>query len=199
MNGTPIPYSMKVGEAGEAFFVFETDDDVPEDLITSPILEPVRPDQNPPPPGAPQLPSKDPEFLDLNAEDRHDGKLSNANTTPRPLHHTPNFANNKHAEDALPSPTTPRPDTRTTLMEEQDRRVDEALKAVKHELGPPKVEYYHGGFPHFLHFCAYANSPLLPDVTLDGQGYHAHAREESERTVRSSKGRNADNEGADQT
>ena len=30
---------MKIGEAGEAFFVFETQDDVPEDLITSPILE----------------------------------------------------------------------------------------------------------------------------------------------------------------
>jgi phosphatidate phosphatase LPIN len=30
---------MKIGEAGEAFFVFETEADVPEDLITSPILE----------------------------------------------------------------------------------------------------------------------------------------------------------------
>lgn len=36
---------MKIGEAGEAFFVFETnDDDLPPDLITSPILEPTRPD-----------------------------------------------------------------------------------------------------------------------------------------------------------
>lgn len=30
---------MKIGEAGEAFFVFETDEDVPEDLMTSPILQ----------------------------------------------------------------------------------------------------------------------------------------------------------------
>ncbi|CEL59788.1 Nuclear elongation and deformation protein 1 OS=Schizosaccharomyces pombe (strain 972 / ATCC 24843) GN=ned1 PE=1 SV=1 [Rhizoctonia solani AG-1 IB] len=36
---------MKIGEAGEAFFVFETDEDVPEELMTSPILEPVRPGQ----------------------------------------------------------------------------------------------------------------------------------------------------------
>lgn len=35
---------MKVGEAGEAFFVFETDIDVPEDLQTSPIISPI--DQN---------------------------------------------------------------------------------------------------------------------------------------------------------
>lgn len=34
---------MKIGEAGEAFFVFETEGDVPEDLITSPILHPTEP------------------------------------------------------------------------------------------------------------------------------------------------------------
>lgn len=43
VNGNPIPFNMKIGEAGEAFFVFETDAEVPEDLITSPILDAVRP------------------------------------------------------------------------------------------------------------------------------------------------------------
>ncbi|KAH9482509.1 Nuclear elongation and deformation protein 1 [Psilocybe cubensis] len=47
VNGNPIPFNMKIGEAGEAFFVFETDDDVPEDLITSPILQPTMPDETP--------------------------------------------------------------------------------------------------------------------------------------------------------
>lgn len=42
VNGKEIPFSMKIGDAGEAFFVFETDDEVPEDLITSPILEATR-------------------------------------------------------------------------------------------------------------------------------------------------------------
>jgi phosphatidate phosphatase LPIN len=37
---------MKIGEAGEAFFVFETEDDIPENLITSPILQPTRPDES---------------------------------------------------------------------------------------------------------------------------------------------------------
>lgn len=41
VNGKAVPFSMKIGEAGEAFFVFETDGDVPDDLITSPLLEPV--------------------------------------------------------------------------------------------------------------------------------------------------------------
>lgn len=34
------PFSMKVGETGEAFFVFETDEDVPPDLLTSPVVGP---------------------------------------------------------------------------------------------------------------------------------------------------------------
>lgn len=39
VNGEPIPFNMKIGEAGEAFFVFETTEEVPEDLLTSPLLE----------------------------------------------------------------------------------------------------------------------------------------------------------------
>ncbi|KAI9429802.1 lipin, N-terminal conserved region-domain-containing protein [Lactarius indigo] len=42
VNGKAVPFSMKIGEAGEAFFVFETDGDVPDDLITSPLLEPTQ-------------------------------------------------------------------------------------------------------------------------------------------------------------
>jgi phosphatidate phosphatase LPIN len=35
------PFSMKVGETGEAFFVLETTDDVPEELLTSPVVMPT--------------------------------------------------------------------------------------------------------------------------------------------------------------
>lgn len=42
VNGQEIPFSMKIGDAGEAFFVFETNDDVPEDLITSPIISAMK-------------------------------------------------------------------------------------------------------------------------------------------------------------
>ena len=44
------PFWMKVGEAGEAFFVVETDEEVPEELQTSPVMSatdvspPVSPD-----------------------------------------------------------------------------------------------------------------------------------------------------------
>lgn len=33
------PFSMKVGETGEAFFVLETEEDVPADLLTSPVVQ----------------------------------------------------------------------------------------------------------------------------------------------------------------
>lgn len=35
------PFSMKVGETGEAFFVLETDEEVPADLLTSPVVMPA--------------------------------------------------------------------------------------------------------------------------------------------------------------
>ena len=77
VNGNPIPFSMKIGDAGEAFFVFETEEDIPEDLVTSPILAATNtaPQDDIPsvtlsktpevPPAAPKIP--EPEFLDLNA------------------------------------------------------------------------------------------------------------------------------------
>jgi phosphatidate phosphatase LPIN len=39
VNDDIVPYVMKVGDAGEAFFVFETDHDVPEEFQTSPLLD----------------------------------------------------------------------------------------------------------------------------------------------------------------
>jgi phosphatidate phosphatase LPIN len=36
---------MKVGDTGEAFFVFETDQDVPADLQTSPLTGPLGDDE----------------------------------------------------------------------------------------------------------------------------------------------------------
>jgi len=82
VNGESVPLNMKIGEAGEAFFVFETDSDVPDDLITSPLLEPTQPVSPDPPPSGDigRFGTKDhsgdfmqdglgqePDFLDLNA------------------------------------------------------------------------------------------------------------------------------------
>ncbi|CAO3595182.1 unnamed protein product [Absidia cylindrospora] len=51
VNGQVVPYLMKVGEAGESFFVFETEHEVPEEFQTSPIVGAVnesKTDEEPP-------------------------------------------------------------------------------------------------------------------------------------------------------
>lgn len=74
---------MKIGDAGEAFFVFETDEDIPDDLVTSPLLtatsttpqEDISPvafnSKSPLIEGSSRTEAKsdilEPEFLDLNA------------------------------------------------------------------------------------------------------------------------------------
>ncbi|GAB1311019.1 lipin Ned1 [Madurella fahalii] len=62
VNGVKQPYSMKLGEGGEAFFVFETTDTIPQSLQTSPLVSPASsPPLNPQQPGL-----QEPESLDLN-------------------------------------------------------------------------------------------------------------------------------------
>ncbi|KAJ5430643.1 LNS2 Lipin/Ned1/Smp2 [Penicillium cf. griseofulvum] len=77
VNGIKQEYAMKLGEAGEAFFVFETTDDIPASLQTSPL--PVREHR------ASQIsPSlQEPDYLDL---DKGNGDaLSEGAKTPPPM------------------------------------------------------------------------------------------------------------------
>lgn len=41
MNDVKQSHAMKLGEGGEAFFVFETSDDIPRSLQTSPVVSPI--------------------------------------------------------------------------------------------------------------------------------------------------------------
>ncbi|KAF7717192.1 LNS2, Lipin/Ned1/Smp2 domain-containing protein [Penicillium ucsense] len=82
VNGVKQDYAMKLGEGGEAFFVFETTDDIPASLQTSPLVSPA---------ASPQVPVQDlesnlqePEFLDLE-KNPSDG-LSEGAKTPPGLH-----------------------------------------------------------------------------------------------------------------
>jgi phosphatidate phosphatase LPIN len=70
VNGQKQNYSMKLGEGGEAFFVFETTDQIPESLQTSPLVSPA---SSPPNVSTEQLtPSAlaEPTFLDISEQDR---------------------------------------------------------------------------------------------------------------------------------
>lgn len=64
VNGAKQDYSMKLGDGGEAFFVFETTEKVPEAWQTSPLASPETSPQ-PGPATPPSLDLTEPEPLDL--------------------------------------------------------------------------------------------------------------------------------------
>ncbi|QPG96048.1 hypothetical protein C2857_002972 [Epichloe festucae Fl1] len=66
VNGIKQDYSMKLGEGGEAFFVFETTENIPESLQTSPLVSPA----SSPGLGPEEAPSglNDPDPLDLDQD-----------------------------------------------------------------------------------------------------------------------------------
>lgn len=193
---------MKIGEAGEAFFVFETDDDVPDDLITSPILQPTRPEEEaaaaqidnaterfgakpdsedlPPhstnlPQGSPEYTGEtsqdslsqetpqEPDFFDLDAKPgtsrrrNRDEERRDANVTPKQTFRQPTFmrrsdsrstiqqsSSNEESYRSLGLPSPPPSRSHTPEMEEQDKRVDAALKNLSEGAKGPEVEYHHG-------------------------------------------------------
>lgn len=63
VNGVKQDYSMKLGEGGEAFFVFETTDEIPASLRTSPLVSPTDSPRQRSEENLPALP--DPDYLDL--------------------------------------------------------------------------------------------------------------------------------------
>lgn len=76
---------MKVGEGGEAFFVFETTDDVPASLQTSPVVSP----SSSPKPSAgagPDTPSlQEPDDLDLDKTNHTAAKNDSKNMPGVPI------------------------------------------------------------------------------------------------------------------
>ncbi|OCK84550.1 nuclear elongation and deformation protein-like protein 1 [Lepidopterella palustris CBS 459.81] len=68
VNDVKQNYSMKLGEGGEAFFVFETSASIPADLQTSPLVSPASSPESKPiqPPTSRAFP--DPDLLDLAAD-----------------------------------------------------------------------------------------------------------------------------------
>ena len=67
VNDVKQDYAMKLGDGGEAFFVFETSNDIPEGLQTSPLVSPA---SSPPlvPEGSVVVGLQEPDFLDLSTE-----------------------------------------------------------------------------------------------------------------------------------
>lgn len=72
---------MKLGEGGEAFFVFETADEIPESLQTSPIVSPARTPQGLVEDNTQSSVLQEPDFLDLATEGGSDRRFSLASRT----------------------------------------------------------------------------------------------------------------------
>ncbi|UZJ55128.1 hypothetical protein CBS101457_004448 [Exobasidium rhododendri] len=82
-SSEPLPFAMKVGEAGEAFFVLELGDDearggIPEDLVTSPIVSAV----------ASPIPAAE-EQISSDEDQRFDGKPQAGDTSLDDDHRAP--------------------------------------------------------------------------------------------------------------
>ena len=64
---------MKLGEGGEAFFVFETTDEIPEGLQTSPLVSPATSPQSlSAEHAASSVNLQEPDFLDLGTGEEHE-------------------------------------------------------------------------------------------------------------------------------
>ncbi|KAK7721730.1 lipin Ned1 [Botryosphaeria dothidea] len=76
VNGEKQPYSMKLGEGGEAFFVFETTDSIPESMQTSPLVSPAQsPEAQPESSSADQLSEPPPLSLATDGHNDRPGRF----------------------------------------------------------------------------------------------------------------------------
>ena len=75
MNNVKQDFAMKLGEGGEAFFVFETSDEIPASLQTSPIVSPTTSPSGLAVQDGSSIPTlQEPEYLDLAADRQLDCK-----------------------------------------------------------------------------------------------------------------------------
>lgn len=101
VNGLKQEYSMKLGEGGEAFFVFETTDNIPQSMQTSPLVSPA---SSPPlqPNRSSSATLQEPDVLDLDG--RPGGKPRSATfSRPGPLPVPADFHGRPMLKD-LPDP-----------------------------------------------------------------------------------------------
>ncbi|KAI8341725.1 Lipin/Ned1/Smp2-domain-containing protein [Chlamydoabsidia padenii] len=109
VNGQVVPYLMKVGEAGESFFVFETEHEVPEEFQTSPIM--VAEDG--------QTKQQDPPFLDIGESKTltKDKQQQSQNNTKDP------FEDEEHHHDNMKLQSPPELQSPKMIIEEQMDKV----------------------------------------------------------------------------
>lgn len=89
---------MKLGDGGEAFFVFQTESEVPIDLQTSPVISPTSS-----PTGRSPSPLQEPEYFDLNEQQQQHIRATSMGEVSRPS----SSATNPGARSASPNGEMP--------------------------------------------------------------------------------------------
>ncbi|PLW08431.1 hypothetical protein PCASD_21435 [Puccinia coronata f. sp. avenae] len=114
INGEPAPFSMKIGDTGEAFFVFETDvEDLPDDLQTSPLVSPVLKSTQTPSASAQDSTNQQeletvPDFADLGEPQLESSQARRNSSTPQKGQTDPPTAltdNKRNSTEPLPDET----------------------------------------------------------------------------------------------
>ena len=126
VNGEKTDLQMKLGEGGEAFFVFGTNADVPENLLTSPVLSPsaspessVSGDEN-----------SDIEFLDISGKPRRQSRPEN------PL--ASSFESPPPSPPPASSPIEGSP-VEEAMLADEDSQIDD-LEPRLRDQGPERID-----------------------------------------------------------
>lgn len=159
VNGVKQDYSMKLGEGGEAFFVFETSDTIPQSLQTSPLVSPA----SSPPLEAEQDSSgelPEPDLLQLDTPSKpRSTTLSQSSERPGPApvpgqlaYHatTPNLGEREwldprkvpsHSDTILPSTARARTERSKSPGSDSSERGDSPQPSIRSTSPPPLAPY----------------------------------------------------------
>ncbi|KAJ5458415.1 LNS2Lipin/Ned1/Smp2 [Penicillium sp. IBT 31633x] len=106
VNGLKQEYAMKLGEGGEAFFIFETTDEIPASLQTSPLVSPASsPRAQSEPDLSPSL--QEPDYLDL---DKSNGDVLSGGARTPPAGAVPSTKLRAHTDLGTITPLSRSPD-----------------------------------------------------------------------------------------
>ncbi|KAJ4271589.1 lipin Ned1 [Fusarium torreyae] len=158
VNGVKQNYSMKLGEGGEAFFVFETTDNIPQSLQTSPLVSPASSPASSPPlnPEQSDAALQEPEAFELDASESkprrppnavlykkasENGLITPLSTSPefssvRPVSSSADWSSNvhrPHSDDVL------RHSARSQGLDENSDADDEEHVASERSSSPPRL------------------------------------------------------------
>ncbi|KAG5300602.1 nuclear elongation and deformation protein [Histoplasma ohiense] len=148
VNGVKQDYAMKLGEGGEAFFVFETSDNIPESLQTSPLVSPVSSPKRGLTDGG--TPLQEPDYLDLTFDKQNntgadDGaqhsppvNISGLGRTKSDLETTTLLSGSSEDGSSRPAHAAPWLAPAATL--DRSRSEDLSTEPTSRSLGPP-VEF----------------------------------------------------------